>query len=76
MNTTSGYWWLAKEVFGNWSKMITQLPTFAEDTENCIMNIKYVLPKKDKKVKQSVCTTHTTNNTSSSLFTTYNFGTN
>ena len=43
MNTTSGYWWLAKEVFGSWNKMITSLPTFQEDMENCITNLKYVL---------------------------------
>lgn len=43
MNTTSGYWWLAKEVFGNWSNMLTSLPTFKEDIENCITHLKYVL---------------------------------
>lgn len=43
MNTTSGYWWLAKEVFGSWAKIVTSLPTFKEDIENCITNLKYVL---------------------------------
>ena len=43
MNTTSGYYWLASEVFGKWSKMLTRLPEFQEDTEDCITNLKYVL---------------------------------
>lgn len=43
MNTTSGYYWLAKEVFGRSSKRITRLPTFKEDTEDCITNLKHLM---------------------------------
>ena len=43
MNTTSGYWWLAREVFGSWAKILTSSPTFQEDMESCIANLKYVL---------------------------------
>ena len=43
MKTTSGYWWLAKEVFGSYAKLLTKQPKFAEDTENCISNLKYLL---------------------------------
>lgn len=58
MKTTSGYWWLAREVFGSWSKLLTKQPTFAEDTEKCISNLKFLLldsllkqPKKTTKKK-------------------------
>lgn len=53
MNTTSGYYWLVKEVFGRWSKMLTRLPEFQEDTEDCITNLKYLL-KNLKKKKENI----------------------
>lgn len=43
MKTTSGYWWLAKEIFGNWAKMLTNQPTFTEDVEKCITHLKVAL---------------------------------
>lgn len=43
MNTTSGYYWLAKEVFGKWSTLITTQPTFKQDVESCISRVKYFL---------------------------------
>lgn len=57
MNTTSGYWWLAKEVFGSWAKIITSLPEFKEDTEQCIANLKYILSYNLLKEKKSVTET-------------------
>ena len=43
MNTSSGYYWLAKEVFGKWSTLITSQPTFKQDVESCISRVKYFL---------------------------------
>ena len=45
MNTTSGYYWLVKEVFGKWAKLLSHQATFAEDVENAITMIKSVMPK-------------------------------
>lgn len=45
MNTTSGYGWLVKEVFGNWSKHLTEQPTFKEDVETCIGRTKFAVFK-------------------------------
>src|SRR5512139_2640004 len=44
MNTTSGYGWLAKEVFGSYAKLLTNQDTFVEDVETCISFIKFVMP--------------------------------
>ena len=68
MNTTSGYWWLAKEVFGNWAKIITSLPEFKEDTEQCIANLKYVLSYNLLKEKKSVTETKSTSTIKKSFF--------
>jgi hypothetical protein len=44
MNTSSGYGWLAKEVFGSYYTVLTQFKEFVEDTERGIAFCKYVLP--------------------------------
>lgn len=57
MNTTSGYYWLAKEVFGRYSKLLTDQDTFAEDTEWGLTFLKSVIPDKKlgfKKEKQTL----------------------
>lgn len=43
MNTSSAYWWLAKEVFGKLSKVITDQDSFKEDIESCITQTKYLV---------------------------------
>lgn len=43
MNTTSAYWWLAKEVFGKSSKIITDQDSFKEDVESCITQTKFLV---------------------------------
>jgi hypothetical protein len=45
MNTTSGYYWLVREVFGKWSKLLSHQPTFAEDVEKAIAILKQNMPK-------------------------------
>lgn len=50
MNTTSGYVWLTREVFGRWSKKFFQVETYKEDIESCITKAKYVLPKPYKDI--------------------------
>ena len=40
MRTTSGYYWLVKEVFGKWANLLTDQPTFKEDVEECITKTK------------------------------------
>lgn len=44
MNTTSGYGWLVKEVFGSYSKLLTNQPTFVSDVEKCISVLKACIP--------------------------------
>jgi hypothetical protein len=41
MLTTSGYAWFTKEVFGDFSTLITNQPSFVEDIESCITKTKY-----------------------------------
>jgi hypothetical protein len=49
MNTTSGYYWLAREVFKEYSGLITEQPTFKQDVELCIAGSKQVfLSNKNK----------------------------
>lgn len=43
MKTTSGYWWLAKEVFGNWAELLTKQTSFKDDTEDCLSNLVIIL---------------------------------
>lgn len=45
MNTTSGYWWLAEEVFGKYGKLLTNQSTFKEDVEKGISYAKTVIPE-------------------------------
>lgn len=45
MNTTSGYYWFAKEVFKDWSKLVTGQETFKEDVESCILRTKFSFRK-------------------------------
>lgn len=44
MNTTSGYGWLIKQVFGNWSNLITSQPDCIQDMEDGIAFTKLCLP--------------------------------
>lgn len=44
MNTTSGYSWLVKEVFGRYSKLLTDQSTFVLDVEKCISVLKACIP--------------------------------
>jgi hypothetical protein len=46
MNTSSGYGWLAKEVFGSYYTVLTQFKEFEEDTAQGISFCKYILPKR------------------------------
>lgn len=45
MNTTSGYYWLVTEVFGQWASLLTDQPTFKEDVESCIARAKFAITK-------------------------------
>lgn len=45
MNTTSGYWWLVRTVFGRYSKLLTDHSNFAEDTERGITVLKTCIPR-------------------------------
>lgn len=45
MNTTSGYAWLANEVFGSYAKLLTNQDTFVEDTEKAIAFLKLIIPE-------------------------------
>lgn len=42
MNTTSSYYWLVKEVFKEFSPLLTNQPTFKQDVENCVTVAKLV----------------------------------
>jgi len=53
MNTTSGYYWLAKEVFGNWVHLITEQKSFKSDVESCITKAKTIFQKK-KTIKKEL----------------------
>lgn len=46
MNTTSGYYWLVREVFGKWGKLLSHQPTFATDVETAISLLKMTIPEK------------------------------
>lgn len=48
MNTTSGYGWLTKEVFGYWSKFLVNLPDYTQDLEDGIAFTKLVLASQPK----------------------------
>ena len=54
MNTTSGYGWLVKEVFGKHSRLLTDQPTFVSDVEECISILKACLPDKRLGYKQKL----------------------
>ena len=45
MNTTSGYYWLAKETFKSFNELITKQPTFKDDIESCITLAKSIVTK-------------------------------
>lgn len=42
MNTTSGYYWLVKEVFRDWCQHLVNQPTFKQDVEEGILMAKLV----------------------------------
>lgn len=44
MNTTSGYGWLVKEVFGRHASLLTNQTTFVTDVEGCISTLKSCIP--------------------------------
>lgn len=48
MNTTSSYYWLAREVFKGWSSLILSQPSFKEDVEGGITYCKSVMPNEDQ----------------------------
>jgi hypothetical protein len=50
MNTTSGYYWLAEQVFKDHTKLITTQPTFKDDIEHCITIAKDILFREDEQV--------------------------
>ena len=50
MNTTSGYYWLAEQVFKDHTKLITTQPTFKDDVEHCITIAKDILFREDGQV--------------------------
>lgn len=54
MNTTSGYYWLVREVFGKWAKLLSYQPTFAEDVETAISILKIYLPESVLMKKEKV----------------------
>ncbi|MEO6066363.1 MAG: amidoligase family protein [Gemmatimonadales bacterium] len=47
MNTTSAYYWLATQVFGDWETVITSQKTFQADVEACITSIKCLFFNKE-----------------------------
>jgi hypothetical protein len=48
MNTTSGYYWLAEQVFGDFAPLITHQPTFKQDVEECISMTKTIFFSEEK----------------------------
>lgn len=54
MNTTSGYGWLVKEVFGRYSKLLTDQPTFVGDVEKCISVLKACIPDERLGYKEQI----------------------
>lgn len=42
MNTTSGYYWLAENVFKEYAPLLTKQPTFKDDVEHCITMAKLI----------------------------------
>jgi len=51
MNTTSGYFWLAEQVFKEYSPLISRQPSFKEDVEGCISRAKLILSQPVKSTK-------------------------
>lgn len=54
MNTTSGYYWLAEEIFGPNVKHLTKQETFKEDVESCITLAKSVLTSNKVKTEEII----------------------
>ena len=61
MNTTSGYYWLAEQIFGQFSPLITEQPTFKQDVEECISMAKTIFfEEPTKKYEEEIPLIHKT----------------
>jgi hypothetical protein len=52
MNTTSGYYWLAREVFKDYTGFICGQDSFKKDVESCITKAKYILCNPIKAIEE------------------------
>lgn len=53
MNTTSGYYWLCQEVFGEWAPLINKQETFKNDVETNISKLKALINYKSFSIKKA-----------------------